>query len=104
MVIFFNVVAVRSYLLRNGFVYTLRKRRKHNGLTQAVYGNYYKKYFVCNVLVEELHVVKRVDQLQPYHKHSGLTCSVSQWLSLAKRLSKTDDIWLYKVTRMPNIG
>jgi len=104
MVIFFNVKSVREFLLDNGFVYTLRKRRKHVGLTRAVFGNYYKKHWFAVVLVEELHRIKRADQLTSYLPNSGLSCSVGQWLSLAKRLSKTDDPWLYKVTVMPKLG
>jgi len=49
--IFFNVEEARNFLVKNGFVYTLRRHRKHLGSNLAVYGGYYKweKLGACNI-------------------------------------------------------
>jgi len=56
MVIFFNMEPVRLYLINNGYVYTLRKKRKIIGWDTAVHGSRYKQTKIGRVFIS---IVKR---------------------------------------------
>ena len=99
LVIFFNVPEVKDYLLKNGEVYTLRRKRGV-GVTDAVTGSYYKKKVFAKVGVQEVMQVRVAVQLNSFIDKSGLKCTTWGWLAKARKLSKlkADFPYLYRVT------
>jgi hypothetical protein len=96
MPIYFNVSEVREFLLENGIVFTLRKPRSI-GVTQAVFGSYFKHttFAIVEVKLEREHV-NYMEELLPYIERSGLK-DVGKWFELAKKMSG-DTLNLYNVT------
>ena len=97
MVMFFNVESVRLYLINNGYVYTLRKKRKRVGWDIAVYGSRYKQKRIGKIfisLVPHDRITEKV--LTGYFSKSGLSSSPREWLKLARKLSG-DELYLYHV-------
>lgn len=95
MTIFFNVLKVRNYLIKHGFVYTVRKPRA-TGIDTAVYGNYFNNTKICNVIVKEIGAA--TPELLKYKvKHSGFK-TAEEWIYVINKL-KTDinKSKLYKV-------
>lgn len=76
MVIWFNVKEARTFLLKNGYVYTLRpKRRKREGMEVLMYDSFGKKGLVT------VSFIKRITgnrELEEYVKCSGFR-SVVEW-------------------------
>lgn len=97
--IFFNVEPVREFLIINGYVYTLRKKRFRIGNDIAVYGSYYKHKIIAKVFIETVPIgqVTNSEILAVYFDYSGLKGSASEWFELAKKLSG-DELYLYKVS------
>ena len=129
MVMFFNVPEVKTFLLENGEVFTLRKMRKRVGNDIAVTGSYFKQIKLARINIELVGRIVDWSELIPYVEGSGLytekkiipmtviICPIlditeiyllsrddakklvsKRWLELAKKLSKTSDLYLYKVT------
>jgi len=98
MVMFFNVKSVREYLIKNGYVYTLRKKRKIIGPDVAVYGSRYKQKRIGRIFISIVPIGKITDSeiLVGYFDNSGLSDSASKWLELARKLSG-EELYLYKV-------
>lgn len=90
--IFFNVPEARQQLISQGFVYTLRHKRKRVGKDRAIVGSYFKYQEMGPVWVEFIKEVKDVDELKEYLYGSGFE-SVEDWRRVAK-----DQRFLYKVT------
>ena len=88
MPIWFNVKEARKHLLRRGFVYTLRPRRRRTGRDVLLYGDYRKK---GTVFVEFVKEVTDDRELAKYVGFSGFR-SVEEWRSKAK-----GGRYLYKV-------
>jgi len=99
MPIFFNVKPVREFLIKNGFVYTLRKRRGRVGNDVAVHGSYYKRKTIAKVFILEVPIgkIENSEMLTGFFDESGLKSSASEWFELAKKLSG-EELYLYKVT------
>jgi len=115
--IWFKVKPVREFLIINGEVYTLRKKRFRIGNDVAVYGSMYKQKRIGKVNIEVVGKITRVEELLPYVRESGLDSQFSlmmsdeerdhlyptrlevakKWLDLAKKMSG-DELYLYKVT------
>lgn len=97
--IFFNVQQVREFLLKNGFVYTLRKSRRI-GNDLAVYGSYYKQTKIgkCKIQLEATYPIgSEIDLSSEHVKYSSFK-SAEEWFNLAKKLCKGELPYLYKVT------
>lgn len=97
--IFFNVEPVREFLIKNGYVYTLRKKRFRIGNDIAVYGSFCKHETIAKVFIESVPFgqVTNSEMLVLYFDYSGLKSSASEWFELARKLSG-DELYLYKVT------
>ena len=99
--IFFNVKEARNFLLENGFVYTIRKRRS-TGKANAVVGSYYKHKTIAEVDVIEV-TTKPVlahgefdSTLSFYVKNSGFK-NLSDWLKAVMKFKPKTSLFLYKV-------
>lgn len=80
MVIWFNVKEAREFLLKNGYVYTLRpKKRKRVGREVLMYGSFGKKGMVMVGFIKK---ITRNRELEEYVKCSGFR-SVIEWRSVA---------------------
>ncbi len=80
MVIWFNVKEAREFLLKNGYVYTLRpKKRKREGREVLMYGSFGKKGLVSVSFINE---ITDDDQLEQFVSCSGFN-SVKEWTSAA---------------------
>ena len=81
----FNVEEARSFLLRNGFVYTLRPKpyrlrsKRKRGVDVLMYGGFGVK---GKVYFEFIKVVRDVEELKPFVKYSGFE-SLEEWLRRA---------------------
>ena len=96
MVMFFNIKSVREFLINNGYVFTLRKKRFRIGRDMAVYGNYYIQTKIGNINIEKLEQIASPNQLSSYINESGLK-DIEKWFGLATKLSG-QKLYLYKVT------
>ena len=100
--IFFNIEEVREFLIKNGFVYTLRKPR-NTGQDIAVYGSYYKHKTFAKVFIDfEGADPFTPEALEYYIEKTGLYRGnkkedSAKWLELEKKLSG-EHIHLYKVS------
>lgn len=101
---YFNVDKVREFLLENGIVYTLRRKRKRVGYDYAFHGSYYKKVKLARIEIDEIKRIKSWIDLIPYVGRSGLMhlaegpiLCAEKWFELAKKLSG-DNLYLYRVT------
>jgi len=107
---FFNVREVRDYLLRHGYVFSLRKPRKSPIMRDlAVHGSRYNHKRIgpvtviladSNTITTELPLIKYVDRSGLYKPSLGIIRSSEEWLALARKISNTDDLRLYFVKRM----
>jgi len=99
LVIFFNVKEVREFLIKNGLVYTLRKKRFRVGNDTAVYGSRFKQKKIGKVFIELIPIGKitNSETLVVFFDYSGLNSSASSWFELGKQLSG-DNLYLYRVT------
>lgn len=117
MVMFFNIKDVRNFLIKNGMVYTLRKKRFRIGNDVAIYGTPFKQKRIGEVYIQPIEKITHSEQLIPYVAESGLLKPVvntglwnpksrdeliarlksRDWLELAKKLSG-DELYLYKVS------
>ena len=82
-VIFFNVPEARMHLLKCGEVFTLREKRKEDGLYAARAGNYYNFEPIGIVLVRYIKLIREPGELEPYVEGSGFL-SVEDWLKKAR--------------------
>lgn len=114
MTIFFNVKEVREFLLKSGFVYTIRKKRFRVGNDIAVTGSYYKHTTIAKVFIEQVRVGVIADWriLRSFVKESGLWDSsvplpldsfALEWYNKARKLHKVSlkkptKLYLYKVS------
>jgi len=84
---FFNVEAVREFLLKNGYVYTIRRNNRRVGKDIAVYGSYSKNTKMGNVDIKlVLENLTSAEQLKPYINESGLE-NAEDLLKLAQKMS-----------------
>lgn len=97
--IFFNVPQVREFLLKNGFVYTLRKSRRI-GNDLAVYGSYFKQTKIgrCKVQLEATYPIGSEKDLSSEHVKYSSFKTAEEWYTLALKLYKGELPYLYKVT------
>ena len=95
--IFFNVPQAREYLLRRGFVYTLRPKMRKTGRDVAAYGSYYEHQRIGHVWVDFVKEVKDKGELRGYVADSGFK-SVEDWWRAAK-----GSRFLFKVTLTPKL-
>jgi len=75
MVIWFNVKKARDFLLKNGYVYTLRPKKRREGIDILSYGGFGKKGVVYVIFVKE---IKNDVELREFVKDSGFE-SVQEW-------------------------
>jgi hypothetical protein len=80
MVIWFNVKKARDFLLKNGYVYTLRPRKRREGKDVLMYGGFGKKGYVNVKFVKE---ILDWDELNRYVYESGFR-NVDEWVREAK--------------------
>jgi hypothetical protein len=95
--IFFNNTKARNQLLKNGFVYTLRRPRT-TGETIAVWGTKDCNETLCKVNVEKIAITgsrQDTECLVPYLSGSGFK-TIQEWV----RFAGTDAKIIYKVTRI----
>jgi len=107
MIMFFNVKKVREFLLKEGYIYTLRKKRKRVGEDVAVKGNYYKQDWLAWIHIEFIKSIHSFLELVFFVAESGLApknivdskkgMASLKWFDLAKKMSKTYPLYLYKV-------
>jgi len=99
MTMFFNVESVRNFLIDNGYVFTLRKKRFRIGNDIAVHGSYFKQNRIGKILIETVirRPIQRPAILTSYFGASGLKSSPEEWFKLATKLSG-QNLYLYKVT------
>jgi len=93
--IFFNVNNVKNCLIKNGEVYTLRKKRR-DGLDIAVTGNRYKWNKLGKVDIIFVKEIKSFVDLIDYLPLSGMP-HAKYWYKLASKLHKSKDLFLYNV-------
>ena len=96
----FYVKPVREYLLKKGFVYTLRKRRSV-GLTKAL--DEFEPIAEVKISLVMSKPITNAQELLPFVENSGIfkesegkLLSAMNWLRLAKKLSG-DMLFLYRV-------
>jgi len=103
--IFFNVKAVRKFLVEHGHVFTLRKPRKRVGKDVAVYGSRYKNKRIGKVLIQPVSdtpicspqtLLGFVKESGLFHAERGKLCSSMEWLEKAQKMSG-NDLRLYLV-------
>jgi len=103
--IFFNVESVRIFLIKEGFVYTLRQDRSV-GIARAVTGAYR-----CHKQFASVDVKKEIDkpvtdplELRRYFPMSGWKNikreSLAEWFNFAKKIHNGAPLFLYKVTKI----
>ena len=83
MVMFFNVEEARSHLLTHGHVFTLRNKRKREGIHQLRVGGIYKFKVLGKAYVSFVREITDPSQLNQYVEDSGFE-SIEAWLSRAK--------------------
>lgn len=81
MVIWFNVDEARKYLLETGFVYTLRPKKRREGIEVLSYDGFGKKGMVTVKLIKE---IKDIKELSGYVDQSGFK-TVEEWLKEADK-------------------
>lgn len=106
-VMFFNVQDVKEFLLEEGYVYTLRKKRFRIGNDIAVVGSYYKHKKIARIHIEFIKSIHSFLELVFFVAESGLVpkdiadnrkgVASLKWFDLAKKMSKTYPLYLYKV-------
>jgi len=89
MVIWFNVKKARDFLLKNGYVYTLRPRKRREGIEVLMYDGFGKKGVVNVSFVKE---IKSDKELYKFVNESGFY-SIQEW-----RKEAGDSKFLYFVT------
>src|SRR5690349_12962415 len=89
----FNVKEAGDYLLKNGMVYTMRKKR-HEGWTDLFVNHDYRGW--CNV--ELIGAVNEI-RLESYVLQSGFP-DLRSWADEARRIHASDpaSLYVYKVT------
>jgi hypothetical protein len=75
MVILFNVEKARDFLLKNGYVYTLRPKKRREGIEVLSYEGFGKKGVVNVSFVKE---VKDDKELYKFVNESGFY-SIQEW-------------------------
>lgn len=99
MVIWFNVEKAREFLLKNGFVFTLRPKRRREGREMLSYGGFGKKGMVNVKFVDWFIGEDRLEEnLEQYVEFTGFD-NVKEWLEEAK-----DSRILYKVSLIELVG
>jgi len=99
--IYFNVKEAREFLLENGFVYTIRKKRSV-GRAIAVVGSYYNHKPIADVDVIEVTTKPVLERgefdstLSFYVKTSGFK-NLSDWLKAVMKFKPKESLFLYKV-------
>jgi hypothetical protein len=88
MVIWFNVKKAREFLLKFGYVYTLRPKKRREGREPLFYGGFGKKAMAWIIFIKKIENDK---ELEEYVKESGFE-TVEEWRREAK-----DSRYLYKV-------
>jgi hypothetical protein len=84
--IFFNAEKVRQFLIKKGYVHTLRNKHLRSR-DVAVYGSYRNWKKIGNIKIEFKNVITEENQLAPYVKESGFD-SVKEWFKTAQKISK----------------
>jgi hypothetical protein len=79
MVIFFNVEKAREHLLREGFVYTLRRRRRE-GFDRARVGSYKNFTDLGEVKIKLIKKISSPEELKPFVLLAGFD-NLEEWLS-----------------------
>jgi len=81
--IFFNMEKARRFLIKHGYVYTLRPRLRE-GVEAAVYGSWYKYTKIARVVsVRFVKVIKDKSELLEYVGKSGFE-TVDEWWEAAE--------------------
>jgi hypothetical protein len=80
MVIWFNVEKARDFLLKNGYVYTLRPKKRREGIEVLMYDGFGKKGYANVKFVKE---ILDWDELNRYVYESGFR-NVDEWVREAK--------------------
>lgn len=94
--IFFNVKPVREFLLKNGYVYTIRDHMlKQDDI--AVTGSYRSIKKLCDVKTEFVCFVSCPEDLAFYTHASGFATSVD-WYYLAQKM-RHKPMMLFKVSK-----
>jgi reverse gyrase len=75
LVIWFNVEKARNYLLRNGYVYTLRPKKRREGIEVLSYEGFGKKGVVYVSFVKE---IESDEELKEFVSESGFE-TVEEW-------------------------
>ncbi len=110
--IWFNIPSVRGFLLKFGYVYTIRKKRKKVGYDYAAHGCWHKGqvHKIGKVYINLVREVNTVEDVIGHVENSGL-CDpfinisyqrftvANKWIELAKKLSG-DELCLYRVQLM----
>jgi hypothetical protein len=97
--IFFNAEKVRNFLIKKGYVHTLRNKHLRSN-DVAVYGSYRSWKRIGNVKIEFKNVITSADQLAPYVQESGFD-SAEECFKTAQKISKgkySQHFMLYLVT------
>ena len=101
MVMSFSVRQVRNFLFSNGFVYTLRTRKRKRVGKDWIRKRKRSKLKIADVYIELVKQIKNGRELEPYAEHSGFA-TVQEWITseIHKLHSKRKTItgYLYKVT------
>lgn len=99
--IFFNLKIVRDFLLNNGIVYTLRRKRR-TGKDTVLVGSYYKHKKLAKVNITYVTQISSPDELKPYYRLSGFD-SPESWFEIASKLHKNElPLHLYLVEVIPS--
>ena len=104
MVIIFKSERARKYLLKNGFVFTIRTKKRKTGKDWMTHKRRGKK--ICDVIVElwrEIPTEVAFPYLNNYVNRSGYL-TVSDWLDEVLKLNNLKElpatIYLYRVMKM----
>jgi len=91
------VKEAREYLLKHGFVFTLRGNMRRTGKDIAVQGSYKKHKNLGKVNIEFTGEISYVHQLNPWYMHSGFD-SPKAWFDTATKMHKGKlPLYLFRV-------
>ena len=103
MVMIFQSKKALEFLLKNGFVYTLRLKRKRTGRDWITDRRGGKK--IADVNIEFVSVIRanNINDLEKYVPYSGFK-SLDEWLIEAFKLNGSLPLYLYKVKLEERVG
>ncbi len=97
---FFNHPAVRGHLLKHGWVYTLRDRRKREGLHVLAHGRRFEFERLGHGWVEAVKDLPRLDarRVRPYVRGSGFG-RATEWFEAFEEMhgARRGPAFLYRV-------